>query len=53
MLETSTTESSNPASKDLDLLSTKNLVQLLNDEDAKVAAAVKQESNSIAAAIDP
>ena len=52
MLETSTTESSNPASKDLDLLSTKNLVQLLNDEDAKVAAAVKQESNSIAAAID-
>ncbi len=52
MLETLTTESSNPASKDLDLLSTKDLVQLLNDEDAKVAAAVKKESTSIALAID-
>jgi N-acetylmuramic acid 6-phosphate etherase len=37
---------------DLDLRSTLDLVELINDEDAKVAAAVREASPSIAAAID-
>jgi N-acetylmuramic acid 6-phosphate etherase len=37
---------------DLDLRSTLDLVELINDEDAKVAAAVRGASPSIAAAID-
>ena len=37
---------------DLDLRSTLDLVELINDEDAKVAAAVRGASLSIAAAID-
>jgi N-acetylmuramic acid 6-phosphate etherase len=52
MLEHLTTESRNPASEDLDGLSSLDIVQLINSEDAKVAAAVALESNSIARAID-
>lgn len=52
MLEKLTTESSNPASEDLDLLSSLELVQLINSEDAKIAAAVARESEAIAQAID-
>ena len=52
MLEKLTTESSNPASEALDLLSTLDLVQLINSEDAKVAGAVKKQSHAIASAID-
>src|SRR5918992_1796446 len=37
---------------DLDLRSTVDLVELINDEDAKVAAAVRGASPAIAAAID-
>src|SRR5918992_4676275 len=37
---------------DLDLRSTLALVELINDEDAKVAAAVREASPAIAAAID-
>lgn len=47
-----TTEASNPDSVDLDRLDTLELVQLINAEDAKVAAAVGAASVSIAAAID-
>jgi N-acetylmuramic acid 6-phosphate etherase len=52
MLEHLTTESRNPASEDLDGLSPLEIVQLINAEDAKVAAAVASEANSIARAID-
>jgi len=47
-----TTEASNPDSVDLDRLDTLELVQLINAEDAKVAAAVGEAATSIAAAID-
>jgi len=47
-----TTEASNPDSVDLDRLDTLELVQLINAEDAKVAAAVGEAAISIAAAID-
>jgi len=47
-----TTEASNPNSVDLDRLDTLELVQLINAEDAKVAAAVAEAATSIAAAID-
>ena len=47
-----TTEASNPDSVDLDRLGTRELVQLINAEDAKVAAAVGEAAASIAAAID-
>lgn len=46
------TEARNPASTDLDRMSTEELVRLINDEDATVAAAVEREAPSIAAAID-
>ena len=46
------TENSNPASKDLDQLSTLEMVQVFNNEDAKVAEAVKQVLSEIAGAID-
>jgi len=47
-----TTEASNPDSADLDRLETLELVQLINAEDAKVAAAVGEAATAIAAAID-
>lgn len=52
MLDHLTTEASNPASEDLDELSTLDLVNLINDQDAGVAIAVGQQSAQIAAAID-
>lgn len=47
-----TTESANPASANLDRLSTLELVRLINAEDAKIAAAVAAQADTIAAAID-
>jgi N-acetylmuramic acid 6-phosphate etherase len=52
MLEHLTTEARNPASEDLDGLSAAEIVRLINSEDAKIAAAVAEQSDSIAAAID-
>jgi N-acetylmuramic acid 6-phosphate etherase len=49
---TQTTEQRNRASKNLDTLSTLEMVQLINREDAAIAAAVGGQSASIAAAID-
>ena len=46
------TESANPASVDLDVLSTLELVRLINREDATVAAAVASQAAAIAEAID-
>ena len=46
------TESANPASVDLDVLSTPELVRLINREDATVAAAVASQEHAIAEAID-
>ncbi len=46
------TEGRNPASEHLDALSTLDLLGLLNDEDAKVAAAVRAEVPQIAQAVD-
>jgi N-acetylmuramic acid 6-phosphate etherase len=47
-----TTESSNPASADLDRLTTAEFVALVNREDAGVAAAVAAAAPAITAAID-
>jgi N-acetylmuramic acid 6-phosphate etherase len=52
MLKDLTTEARNPASEDLDKLSTIDFVRLVNREDAKLAAAVAEEAEKIAAAID-
>ena len=52
MTDELTTESVNPASQDLDGLSTVELVRLINREDDKVAAAVAAEADTIAEAID-
>ncbi len=52
MLEHLTTEARNPASEDLDGLTARQIVQLINSEDAKVAAAVAEQSDAIAQAID-
>ena len=52
MLEHLTTESRNPASEGVDALSALEIVRLINLEDAKVAAAVADESDAIAQAID-
>ncbi|MCU1297525.1 MAG: sugar isomerase [Acidobacteriaceae bacterium] len=46
------TEQTNPASNDLDLKSSLEIVRILNDEDAKVAAAVERALPQIANAID-
>ncbi len=46
------TEQPNPASKDLDLKSSLDIVSIINAEDAKVAAAVKRALPQIARAID-
>jgi N-acetylmuramic acid 6-phosphate etherase len=52
MHENLTTEAANPASTDLDRLSTIELVALINAEDAKIAAAVLDQAELIAAAVD-
>jgi N-acetylmuramic acid 6-phosphate etherase len=46
------TESRNPASEHLDELSTLDMLRVINDEDAKVAAAVEAELPNIARAVD-
>ena len=46
------TEQRNPASVDIDAMSASELVQLINAEDATVAAAVARESERIAAAVE-
>lgn len=46
------TERANPASADLDRLSTRDLVDVMNREDATVARAVGNQAGAIAAAID-
>ena len=52
MLKDLTTEARNPASEDLDKLSTIEFVRLVNREDAKLAAAVAEQAEQIAGAID-
>jgi N-acetylmuramic acid 6-phosphate etherase len=52
MLEHLTTEARNPASEDLDGLTAAEIVRLINAEDAKVAAAVADQADAIARAID-
>ncbi|MEX2309015.1 MAG: N-acetylmuramic acid 6-phosphate etherase [Pirellulales bacterium] len=52
MLEHLTTEARNPASEDLDGLSALEIVRLMNSEDEKVAAAVAEQTDAIAKAID-
>ncbi|MDH5500417.1 MAG: N-acetylmuramic acid 6-phosphate etherase [Gammaproteobacteria bacterium] len=52
MHENLTTEAANPDAADLDRLSTAELVRLINAEDAKIAAAVAEQTDVIAAAID-
>jgi N-acetylmuramic acid 6-phosphate etherase len=47
-----TTEQRNPASADIDILDTANLVAVINEEDKKVAAAVGEQLPNIAAAVD-
>jgi len=46
------TEARNPATENLDQLSTLQMLEVINDEDAKVAAAVRAELPAIAQAID-
>jgi N-acetylmuramic acid 6-phosphate etherase len=47
-----TTEARNPASEQIDQLSTLDLLTVINEEDARVAAAVKAELPRIAQAVD-
>ena len=47
-----TTEAARPELSDLDLRSTRDLVRLLNDEDATVPAAVAEAADELAIAID-
>lgn len=51
-LEHLETEASNPASAEIDSLSALEIVRLMNAEDATIAAAVAEEAESIAAAIE-
>jgi N-acetylmuramic acid 6-phosphate etherase len=51
-LRSLTTEKVNPASEHVDCLSALEIVQLMNDEDARVAAAVRAESAQITAAVE-
>lgn len=52
MLEDLTTESQNPASSSIDSLSAAEIVHLMNAEDASVPAAIGDEADAIAQAID-
>ena len=51
-LATLSTESRNPASEHIDELPTLALLTVINNEDAKVAAAVQAELPAIAQAVD-
>ena len=51
-LGTLPTEGRNPASEHLDELSTLDMLRVMNEEDARVAAAVQAELNHIAQAVD-
>lgn len=46
------TEQRNPASRDIDSLPTREMLRIINDEDAKIAAAVAAELEHIATAVD-
>ena len=46
------TERRNPRSTDIDRVPTRELVELMNQEDARVAAAVATQTEQIAQAID-
>jgi N-acetylmuramic acid 6-phosphate etherase len=46
------TEASNPSTSDLDTLDTRALLQRINDEDGRAAAAVERELDVLAAAVD-
>jgi N-acetylmuramic acid 6-phosphate etherase len=50
--QVATTEAARPELADLDLRSTREIVRLLNDEDATVPAAVAEAGDELAAAID-
>jgi N-acetylmuramic acid 6-phosphate etherase len=52
MHENLTTEAANPDTVDLDRLSSIELVRLINAEDAKIAAAVAEQTDEIAMAVD-
>ena len=52
MLHDLTTEARNPDSERIDRLSSLEIVQLMNSEDARVAAAVAEQAEPIARAID-
>jgi N-acetylmuramic acid 6-phosphate etherase len=52
MLDKLTTEARNPASEAIDRLTPLEIVRLMNDEDAQVAAAVRVEEQAIARAIE-
>lgn len=52
MHENLTTEAANPDAADLDKLTSVELVRLINAEDAKIAAAVAEQTGVIAAAVD-
>lgn len=51
-LQSLATEGRNPRTEAIDTLPTDEMVRLINDEDARVAAAVRVEAGAIAAAID-
>ncbi len=51
-LDQLTTEARNPLTEELDRLNAREIVNLINSEDAKVADAVGEESESIASAIE-
>ena len=46
------TEQSNPASVDIDISSSLDIVKIINNEDKKVALAIKKQEKEIASAID-
>lgn len=52
MIHDLTTESVNPATAEIDALSSLEIVRLINAEDAKIAAAVAAQAEPIATAID-
>jgi len=52
MLENLTTEARNPASEELDGLSAREIVELINSEDRKIAACVGLQATEIANAIE-
>jgi N-acetylmuramic acid 6-phosphate etherase len=51
-ISTLTTEKNNPATRDIDTLSTREILLKINDEDAKVAVAVRAEIEHIEIAVD-